>query len=494
MVELDRYDMLDLDTYRRIVLDGEPIAVDEGLLEHVARRREALLRHFGTGVPAYGVTTGLGYLGSETVGEDDQPALQRSLLTARASGLGPPLPRDVVRGAMLLRLVGFLSGFPGVSPALCRFLTDRLNEGWSPIVPSGPYGASGEIAPLAHLFQTFVGEGFVELEEERLSARKALDRSDVEAYEPGPKEGLALVNGSPLATALGVRLGDLGGRLLEQATVAAALAVALVGGTARPFSSRVLSLGADAAEQRVGQRLLELLSREAHWDDRAQPPVSFRVVPQVHGSLRRALDELTTTIEQRLRSVTDSPLFLEAQADEPEGLYPSGAFHAIDVTLRLEAVAVAAAQVTNLVEKRLHRLLDARFSGLPEQLAPRPGQQAGAISLHKAVVGLAAENRLLAAPASVHALDTSTGQEDVQAFTFLAAERLGAMLDNLEAALACELVALRQAAHLRGGALDAPLLEGAVARLAEIVAPIDEDRTLSPDVERVVALLRAGEL
>jgi len=494
MVELDRYDALDLDMYRRIVGGGELIAVDEGLLEHVERRREALLRHLGTGVPAYGITTGLGYLASETVGEDEQPALQRSLLTARASGLGPPLPRDVVRGAMLLRLAGFLSGYPGVSSALCRFLAARLNEGWSPIVPSGPYGASGEIAPLAHLFQTFVGEGLVELDGEHLPAWEALARSGIEAYEPGLKEGLALVNGSPLATALAVRLGDLGGRLLEQATVGAALAVALVQGSARPFASRVLSLGAEATEQRIGRRLLELLNGEAKWDHRAQPPVSFRVVPPVHGALLRALDELTITAEQRLRSVTDSPLFLDSQVDEPEGLYASGAFHAIDVTLRLEAVAVAAAQVTNLVEKRLHRLLDARFSGLPEQLAREPGRQAGAVSLHKAVVGLAAHNRLLATPASVHALDTSTGQEDVQAFTFLAAERLAAVLDNLEAALACELVALRQAAHLRGDALDAPLLARAVARLAEIVAPIDEDRTLSPDVERVVALLRAGEL
>lgn len=494
MIELRRYDALDLDTYRRVVLEDEQIAVDDGLFDHVDGRREALLRHLGTGVPAYGVTTGLGYLASETVGKDDQPALQRSLLVARASGLGPSLPRDVVRGAMLLRLVGFLSGFPGVSAGLCRFLAARLNEGWSPIVPSGPYGASGEIAPLAHLFQTFVGEGFVEFAGERVPARDVLDRSGIEVYEPGLKEGLALVNGSPLATALAVSLGDRSGQLLEQATVAAALAVALVGGSARPVAPRVVSLGADAAARRISRRLLELLNGEAHWDSRAQPPVSFRVVPQVHGALLRALDELTTTIERRLVSVTDSPLFLDSQDDEPQGLYPSGAFHAIDVTLRLEAVAGAATHVTNLVEKRLHRSLDARFSGLPEQLAREPGRQAGAVSLHKAVVGLAVQNRLLAAPASVHALDTSTGQEDVQAFTFLAAERLGAILDNLQAALACELVALRQAAHLRGDALDAPLLARAVARLAEIVTPIDEDRTLSPDVERVVALLRAGDL
>jgi histidine ammonia-lyase len=240
--------------------------------------------------------------------------------------------------------------------------------------------------------------------------------------------------------------------------------------------------------------LLELLGREARWVDQPQPPVSFRVVPQVHGAMLGALDELATTIGHRLRAVTDSPLLLEAGGGEPEGLYPSGGFHAIGVSLRLESVAAAVAHVTNLVEKRLHRLLDTRFSGLPEQLAHEPGLQAGAVSLHKAVVGLAAENRLLAAPASVHAFDTSSGQEDVQALTFLAAERLRAMLDNLELALACELVALRQAAHLRGRPLDALLLGRTIARLAEVVAPIDEDRTLSPDVERVAALLRAGEL
>ena len=494
MVDLDRYDALDLESYRRIVLGGEQVAVDELLFEQVERSRESLVRHLETGVAAYGVTTGLGYLASETIGDGEQASLQRSLLTARASGLGSPLAGDIVRGAMLLRLVGFLSGFPGVSAVLCRFLVARLNQGWSPIVPAGPYGASGEIAPLAHLFQTFIGEGLVELGGERLSAQEALERAGVKAYEPAPKEGVALLNGSPFATALGIHLGDAGGRVLHQATVGAALAVALVDASARPFSPRVLLLTGDVAAQTIGRQLLELLGSAAQWDERAQPPVSFRVIPQVHGTLQRALAELTQLLETRLSSVTDSPLLLDSRDDEPEGLYPSGGFHAIELTLRLEAVAVAAAQVSNLVEKRLHRLLDARFSGLPEQLARRPGLQAGAVSLHKAVVGLIAENRLLAAPASVHALDTSTGQEDLQAFTFLAAARLESVLDNLEAAVACELVALRQAAHLRGSELRSPPLERLVARLAEIVDPIDEDRTLSPDIERVRALLHSGEL
>ena len=224
---------------------------------------------------------------------------------------------------MLLRLVGFLSGLSGASPALCRFLAERLNEGWSPVVPSGPFGASGEISPLAHLFQTFIGEGLVEIESEHVPAREALGRSGVRAYEPEPGEGVALLNGSPFATAWAVRLGDLGERLLEQATVAAALSVALVDASARPFTSRLGALGASDAERAVGRRLLELLGGEAVWDYRAQPPVSFRVIPQVHGALRQALDELRATSEQRLRSVTDSPLLLDSEGGRARGSLPA---------------------------------------------------------------------------------------------------------------------------------------------------------------------------
>lgn len=494
-VILNRPDALDLVAYRRVVLEGERVELDDGVLSQVDHSRAAMLRHIATGIPAYGVTTGLGYMASRPVGEDDQPALQRSLLTARASGLGAPLPEDVVRGVMLLRLAGFMHGAPGVSAGLCRFLADRLNDGWSPVVPAGPYGAAGEVGPLAHLFQTLIGEGLVALDGEHVPAGEALGRFGVEPYDPGPKEGLALINGSPCATAWAVHLGDLGRRLLDQATRTAALAVALTGASARAFAAGVGALGGDEAEQVVAQSLRELLEGEPGLDGPRQPPVSFRVVPQVHGALLRSLDELSATVEGRLRAVTDSPLFLSAGgAGEGVGLYPSGAFHALGVTLRLEAVGLAAAHAVNLVEKRLHRLLDARFSGLAEQLSRRPGVEVGAVSMHKSVVGLAAESRLLATPASLHAFDTSAGQEDVQANTLLAAERVRSLLANLEIALACELVALRQAAYLRGRPLEASRLAGAVARLAEAVPPIEEDRTLSQDVERVVALLRTGSL
>ena len=288
---------------------------------------------------------------------------------------------------------------------------------------------------------------------------------------------------------------DRGARLLRQAGRAAALSIAVTGASTRSLSPRVTSLWRDPPAARVAAELLELLAGAPPWENRSQAPVSMRVVPQVHGALLGRLEELEQrNAEQRLDAVTGSPLFFDAAADEPEGLYPSGAFHAAATTLLLESVGIAIAHVTNLVEKRLHRLLDSRFSGLPEQLARVPGRQAGAVSLHKAVVALAMENRLLSTPASVHVTDTSTGQEDVQALTFLVAERLDRSLSNLETALACELTALRHAAALRPEPIAAPALAATLSSLADLVPPLEEDRMLSPEVERVRALLQGGAL
>ncbi len=479
---------LGLDEYVAVVAHGEPVGLSSAALERVEAGRAALLAHVAAGATAYGVTTGLGHLASAAVSDAEQDALQRSLLTARAAGLDPPLPADVVRGAMLLRLAGFLHGSAGVSAALCRFLAARLDAGWTPVVPSGPYGAAGEIGPLAHLFQTFLGEGSVWESGTAVPARDALARRGVEPYAPLAKEGLALVDGSPFATALALHHADAVEAALAHATRAAALSAWAIGASTRAWSPRVAQLAADPSAAQIAG---ELAALHTHHADAAQPPVSLRVVPQVHGALLGAVERLRAVGVARLRAVTDSPLVLPAGDGEPAGLYPTGAFHALDVTLALEGAAVALVHVTNLVEKRLHRLLDGRFSRLPDQLTMRPGVQAGAVALHKTVVGVVAEARTLAAPVSVHALDTSTGQEDVQAHGFLVSARLARATTLLETAVACELVALRQAAHLHDGDPPAGLRQLAVA-LAATVPPLDADRSLAADVGAVRALLAAN--
>ncbi|HEY0417696.1 MAG TPA: aromatic amino acid ammonia-lyase [Gaiellaceae bacterium] len=491
MITLGPATPLDLARYRRVVQQGERVELDPAALDAVEERRAAMLAAVAGGARAYGVTTGLGYMASRAIPAADQAALQRSILLGRSVAVGDPLPRPIVRGAMLLRLCAFLHGDAAVGAGLCRFLADRLNDGWTPYVPEGPDGAAGEVIPLSHLFQTFVGEGFVLEAGIRVPAAEALRARGVAPYEPALKEGIALVNGAVVAPALAVALVDRARSLLEQATVSAALAAAAAGASWRPYSPRVGRLKGDPGQMRVHEQLAAL--GDGAWLDLPQAPVSLRVVPQVHGAVHDLLDDAERQLEREVAAVTDSPLYLPADGAEPEGFYPSGNFHAQSVAFRLDAVAIGAAQVANLLEKRVHRLLDARFSGLPEQLAETPGSQTGASVLHKAVVGLCAENRLLAAPASVVASDTSAGQEDVQAFALLAGSKLRRILDNLELALAYELVALRQASHLRD-APASPALEAVAARLAAVVEPLGADRPLAPDVEAARELVRSGEL
>jgi histidine ammonia-lyase len=472
---------LDRAAYDRVVT-GERVELDARALATVAAARDRLLAHLETGASAYGVTTGVGSLARTPLDAADQAAFQRALLV-RGAGTGPPLPAGVVRGAMLLRLAGFLAGAAGVTPALCTYLADRLNDGFTPRVPSRGIEGAGEVVALSHLFQTLVGEGEV-LDEGPAAA--ALERRGAPPYEPQLKEGIALVNGAPLAPALTAHLSTRAHALLDHATLAGALTAAVAGASPRPFSPRIGALKGDPGQQRVHARLAAL--HEGDWPDRPQAPVSFRVLPQVHGAALDLLAHVDAQVDRELRAVTDSPLMLAAHGGEPEGLYPSGNFHAQALSLGLDALAVAIAQVSNLSATRLHRLLDARYSGLTAQLAAEPGRQTGLVLLHKAALGYAAENRMLAAPATVHAGDASTGQEDFQAFAFLAADKLARQLDNLELLLASELLAAAQARHLRDAALPGPL-ERAVAGLG--VARIDADRALGADVERIRELLRA---
>jgi histidine ammonia-lyase len=493
MIRLERPGDLDLARYRRVVLDHEPVEVAPALLRSVDEARVRMLAHLESGASAYGVTTGVGYLARTPIDAPERLAFQHSLLL-RGAGSGPPLPAPVTRGALLIRLAGFLHGAAGVSAALCEFLAARLNDGWAPVVPSRGITSAGEVIALSHLAQTLVGEGEVLVGGAAAGAAEALARSGAAPYAPGVKEGIALVNGAPFAPALAADLGRRCAALLEQATFAGALTAALAGASPRPYSPRIGRLKGDPGQQRILERLAAWhAGGPAGDEDRPQAPVSFRVLPQVHGAVLDVVDGLDGQVERELRGVTDSPLFLGADGHEPEGFYPSGNFHPAALALTLDTLANGFVQVGNLSEKRVHRLLDGRFSGLPDQLAGEPGRQTGVVFAHKTMLGHVAENRRLAAPAGVHQLDASTGQEDVQATAFLAADQLRLVLDNVEHILAAELVAARQAHHLRAAPLP-PALAAAAGRLAAAIPPVREDRSLTADLAAARELVRSGAL
>ncbi|HLH65609.1 MAG TPA: aromatic amino acid lyase [Solirubrobacteraceae bacterium] len=479
----------------RVCFHGAGVAIDPAALAHVEARREAMLAHARSDPTAYGINTGLGLFNRVPVSPPDEAEFQRLILCGRANGVGPPLSEPVVRGAMLLRLEGFLAGHAGVSAQLCERIAQLLGGGWHPHVPAAASGNAGEVTPLAHLFQTLVGEGLVRGGEGWVGAERGLEALGLRPLALGVKEGLALVNGAPLAVALAVPLALRAALLLEHATVAGALWVALCGASGRPYSRRVGELSGDRGRTLVCARMGALLDGGDALGPRLQAPVSLRVIPQVHGAAAGALWALLCALEVELRAVSDSPVFLDADpaTGEPAGIYPTGNFHAASITLALEALGLAFAHVLNLLEKRLHRLMDSRFSTLPDQLSAQPGLRSGVTGLHKQVVGLCAQARALALPSSLAALDASTGQEDIEAHTLLVALRLSQLLDCLELALAYELVALRQAAALSPHRPPPPLAV-ALERIAALVEPALVDRSLAADVERVRRLVAGGGL
>src|SRR3984885_13811168 len=280
---LERYDQLDLPLYRRVAFEREAVAVAPDLLSEVSESRAALLDYLASGARAYGVNTGLGYLASRGVEDVDQAAFQRSVLPARSAGLGRRLSEPVVRGAILLRLTGFLSGYAGVTPELCSFLADRLNDGWFPVVPGSVSGAAGEIVPLAHLFSTLVGDGFVWADGLQVSAETRLATLGVARYELGAKEGIALNHGAPLAPAVRVPLLLRADALLEHATLCGAAAVALSGAAERPYVLRVGERKGDPGQLAVHRRLVALLAPSGdQLSDARQARGSLRVRRNVH--------------------------------------------------------------------------------------------------------------------------------------------------------------------------------------------------------------------
>jgi histidine ammonia-lyase len=434
----------------------------------------------------YGVTTGQGFLAGRDLTREEAAAHQRNLLMGRAVGSPPWLAREEARALMAVRLSRFLTGAAGVGPALCRFLADRLDDGFTPAVPREGIGCAGEVIPLAHAFQTLVGVGRVLTADGGVrDAGEALEARGVEPWEPGPKEGIALLAGSPGTTALAIARRRSCARLADQALTAAASSIDASWTPLDAVGPRVRSLAPDPVAAGVLGRLGELLEGAGGERAGSQAPVSFRVVPQLATHLRRTLERLGEDIDRALAAPDDSPALVEGEFTS------TGAFHEIELAAAMDAVTAALTRTAETAVQRVHRMLDSRVTGLPDQLTPRPGPRCGLVVLHKRAVGAVATLRRLATPASVGVADTSLGQEDAQTFGFAAAEGLRRAEELAVEIVAIELIAARQARWL-GGRTPAWGLAPAAEAVAALVPPVDEDRPLGEDVDRVVARLTGG--
>ncbi|MGH3088368.1 MAG: aromatic amino acid lyase, partial [Rubrobacteraceae bacterium] len=474
-----------LETVEAVAYGRQPLAIHAELLESVRRSHEAMRSALVNGERVYGINTGAGFLATRDLSESEQVRHQRNLLLGRAVGSPPFLPAEEARAVLVARLVNFLSGYSGVTPELCRFVMDRLNDGFTPAIPRTGVGASGEVIPLSHAFQAFLGVGSVLNADGTVQdAASALAKRGAAPYEPAPKEGIALLAGAPGAVAVSVARRRAAATLSRQLLFSAACAIAAARAPLSIYGEHVGRLGNDPVLSDILSRLHILLRGSTSNRSVLQAPVSFRVVPQVLAHVERTVSRFTGDIERALGAVSDSPAFVDG------GFVSTGGFHEVELAAGMDTCAAALIRAAELSAQRIHRLLDSRFSGLPDQLTHTRG--AGLIVVHKRAVGVLNELRRLSAPASIGLADTSLGQEDAMTFAFEAAEKLRRVESLVRDITACELLVARQAWALRDGQVPEGLREVAQP-VMDAVDPVNEDRPLGPDITRLIEMLERGE-
>jgi histidine ammonia-lyase len=462
----------------RSVAAGQCVRIAPELLEALRRRRTEAMQALADGRLVYGVNTGMGKLSSVRLTEQQQRSHQRNLLLARATGGPPWLSVTEARAVVTVRLLTFLTGDAAVSAELCLRLADFLNRGIMPAVPRSGIGAAGEIIQLAHAFGPLVGIGQVLGPDGTLiPAADALRDHGLGEFALGPKEGIALIQGVPAATGLcALRLGEAA-VLTSLMEASAALSIVAVRASRDPYRA-ACARGDDV----LGAVLARL--REAIGDDPSprslQAPVSFRVAGPVLTQVLRAAALLEAAVRRALVGVTDSPAYLDGQFTGTAG------FHGIDLAAHCDQLTAAFCHASEVATARIHRLMDPAVTGLPAQLARDPGPQAGLIPVHKRAAGEVHAMRRLATATPVGLIETSGGQEDVQSFTWEAAEKLSVALHHARAVTACELLAGYQAAALSGQTPPAGC-RALLDWLAEIIGPIDGDRPFGEDIEHLIS-------
>ena len=448
--------------------------------------------------PAYGVTTGFGALATVYIPEARREELQRALIRSHAAGVGPPLEREVVRAMMLLRARTLAMGFSGTRPLVAGAIAALLNAGLTPVVPEyGSLGASGDLAPLAHCALALFGEGSVSDARGNVkSAADALAEAGLEPIALGPKEGLALINGTDgMRGMLVLAIEDLS-RLVRVADIAAAMSVEALLGTDRAFAEDLIALrpqpgqASSAANLRALLGGSEIVASHREDDPRVQDAYSLRCAPQVTGAARDVLAHAERVAAAELRSAIDNPMVL------PDGRVEScGNFHGAPLGFACDFLAMAAAEVGAIAERRTDRLLDAaRSHGLPPFLAEEPGVNSGLMLAQYAQAALVAENRRLASPASVDSLPTSAMQEDHVSMGWGAARKLRSVVANLSRVLAVELACAARALDLRAPLRPAPGTAAALAALRSRIPGPGPDRFVAPELAEAEGLVRSGEL
>jgi histidine ammonia-lyase len=485
---------LTLADLRPLEAGGARVALDEaafGPIEASVETVRAVIREHRT---VYGINTGFGSLARTRIADAELAELQHRLVLSHAAGTGPLLEDRVVRLVLLLKANGLARGHSGVRREVIEMLLALLDADALPLIPAkGSVGASGDLAPLAHLTAALVGQGEIRLGGAVMPAGAALDRLGLRPLALEAKEGLALLNGTQVSTALAAAALLDAERAFQAALVAGALSVDAAAGSDVPFDARIQAVRGQPGQIEVARLYRNLLEgsgiRRSHVDcDRVQDPYSLRCQPQVMGAALDMLRFACGTIEREMNAASDNPLVFAEQGEILSG----GNFHAEPVAMAADAAAIALAEIGAIAERRIALLTDARMSGLPAFLVPEPGLNSGFMIAHVTAAALASENKGLAHPASVDSLPTSANQEDHVSMATWGARRLHDIADNLAGILAIELLAAAQGVDLRRPLETSPRLQPVMAAIRARAAFWDQDRAMAPDIAAVKALVKAG--
>jgi len=464
-----------------------------------ARAVEAIVAR---GAPAYGINTGFGLLARRHIAADQLERLQRNLILSHAVGAGEWLPDPVVRLVLLTKIASLARGYSGVRPLVVDTLVALYNAGILPAIPAqGSVGASGDLAPLAHMTLALLGIGPVRVRGELVDAGDALRAAGIQPIALAAKEGLALINGTQVSTALALHGLFLAERLLEAAMVTGALSLDAARGSDAPFDARVHAVRGQPGQIAAAAIYRELVAgsaiRASHLvgDERVQDPYSLRCQPQVMGAVIDLVAGVRRTLLAEANAVTDNPLVFP-DPDAPGGatVISGGNFHAEPVAFAADTLALAIAETGALAERRIALLIDATLSGLPPFLTPEPGVNSGFMIAHVTAAALASENKSLAHPASVDSLPTSANQEDHVSMATFAARRLGQMAHNTAVIIGIELLAACQGIDFHRPLASSAHLERVHARVRAAVPAFAEDRLFAPDIEAARAMVLGGEL
>ena len=484
MIVLDTLADINWPNVQAVAYNEEKLAISAELLAVVEQGRQSFQTLIDSGVPCYGVTTGLGKLVNLDLSPADRDDLPHNILRARAAAIGPPLSRPIVRSLMMLRLTNFLTGRDGVSTELVQFLVERLNDRFTPWVPSLGHGMGADATAHTHCFQTFIGEGYVLGDNgERLTAADALAQRGVSPLKLGQKEGLALLNGVAAAPAYALDAHRCVSNLLDKATTVAAVSIEGCACPKDSFDPAIKPFNGEPGVNKVIDQLQPLLVNSQIPPFKLQAGISYRIVPQVHGALQDSLSSLRQRIEAAMQTFTDNPLMAD------DRFLSVGSFQAQHLVNQVDALAIALAHVGVLSVRRLHRLLDGSNTGLNPQLAARPGLDAGLVVAQKAALGLEARLKILANPVSIHTGESSAGQEDYMSMAFPAIGRLYDMVELVEMILSYELLGGLTALNMRSE-MAGTGVRSIQEQFAHLLDPENRDRPPGPVVEDVLEILK----